>query len=85
MIMIADPSKPFEFTPKGTPRRGKILADYEEEIEAIYSALENMSEVEPPSDWSPENSLQFVTAVVEGILKHGLKPSEDMFEHGCDR
>lgn len=85
MILVASPSKAFVFTPKGTPRRAKIIADYEREIEGVYDALEEMSEYEAPSDWSSENTLRFVTTVVEGVLKHAVKESEDIFESGCDR
>lgn len=37
MILVANPAKPFEFTPKGTPRKSKIINEYEVEIEFAYS------------------------------------------------
>ncbi|KAJ7485527.1 acetyl-CoA synthetase-like protein [Mycena latifolia] len=40
MIITASPSKPFEYTPKGTPRRPVTLQLYSSEIEALYSAEE---------------------------------------------
>lgn len=85
MILVANPAKPFSFTPKGTPRRAHIIADYESEIEGIYSAVEEQSQFEPPSEWSPESSLTFVSTVVNSVLKRTTKESEDIFEGGCDR
>ncbi|KAK0470423.1 NRPS-like enzyme [Desarmillaria tabescens] len=35
MILVAKPTKPFEFTAKGTPRRTAILEAYEEQIEIL--------------------------------------------------
>ncbi|KAJ6595668.1 acetyl-CoA synthetase-like protein [Mycena vulgaris] len=40
MIITTSPSKPFEYTPKGTPRRPVALRLYSSEIEALYSAEE---------------------------------------------
>lgn len=85
MILVANPTKPFEFTPKGTPRRAKTIAAYESEINGIYDALEEMTQIEPPSDWSLENSLNFISAVVNGVLKRTARETEDIFEGGCDR
>jgi hypothetical protein len=40
MILTASPSKPFEYTPKGTPRRPVALRLYSSEIEALYRTEE---------------------------------------------
>ncbi|KAJ7276812.1 acetyl-CoA synthetase-like protein [Mycena rebaudengoi] len=40
MIITASPSKPFEYTPKGTPRRPAALRLYSPDIEALYTAEE---------------------------------------------
>lgn len=85
MILVANPTKPFEFTPKGTPRRAQIIATYESEIDQIYAALDEMSQTEPPTDWSPENTLRFVGAVMNSVLKRTISDTEDIFEGGCDR
>jgi hypothetical protein len=82
---VANPSKPFEFTPKGTPKRSKIISNYESEIEGIYNALDEMDQFEPPSEWSEVTSLQFVSSVVNSVLKRSVGESEDIFEGGCDR
>lgn len=85
MILIASPAKPFSFTPKGTPRRAHIITDYESEIEAIYKAVDEQSQFEPPSEWTEESSLTFVSTVVNSVLERTTKESEDIFEGGCDR
>ncbi|KAJ7742651.1 acetyl-CoA synthetase-like protein [Mycena maculata] len=40
MIITASPSKPLEYTPKGTPRRHAALRVYSSEIDALYNAEE---------------------------------------------
>ena len=42
-ILIASPSKPFEYTPKGTPRRPVCLKLYASEIEEVYKDEEDAS------------------------------------------
>lgn len=39
MIILAAPTKPFEYTAKGTPRRNACLKTYEGEIEALYTGM----------------------------------------------
>ncbi|KAK0215206.1 hypothetical protein EDD85DRAFT_798791 [Armillaria nabsnona] len=40
MILVTNPSKPFEFTAKGTLRRGDTLKVYEMEINEIYNVVD---------------------------------------------
>lgn len=40
MVITTSPSKPFEYTPKGTPRRPVTLRLYSTEIKALYDAQE---------------------------------------------
>ncbi|KAF9025142.1 alpha/beta-hydrolase [Hymenopellis radicata] len=42
MILVASPSKPFEYTSKGSLRRGAIIELYHDEIEGIYNAATNI-------------------------------------------
>ncbi len=35
-VILTTPSKPLEYTPKGTPRRAVCLNMYAAEIEAVY-------------------------------------------------
>ena len=39
MIIVSDPAKPLEFTPKGTPRRHASLVLYASDIEALYTLV----------------------------------------------
>ncbi|KAG7097694.1 hypothetical protein E1B28_005019 [Marasmius oreades] len=86
MILIADPVKPFEFTPKGTPRRQATLEAYAEEIEAAYVSVKSSSQTHllPPLKWDSETSLEFVQKVVGKVLKSNVPDDGDLFQYGCD-
>ena len=95
MILVASASKPLSYTVKKTARRGVILKDYNEEIEAIYRAVEDSSNTNIPipsgssSDggWTLEESLKFVRDVVHSIMTgaESLGDEDDFFGFGCDR
>lgn len=86
MILIANPSKPFSYTPKGTVRRAPVIKDYEEEIDALYDAVDNsaQSATEPPVHWDDKSANLFTRAVVEKLITVPLKDEDDIFQHGCD-
>ncbi|OSX58884.1 hypothetical protein POSPLADRAFT_1059977 [Postia placenta MAD-698-R-SB12] len=86
MILIANPSKPFSYTPKGTVRRAPVIKDYEEEIDALYDAVDNsaQSATEPPVHWDDKSANSFTRAVVEKLITVPLKDEDDIFQHGCD-
>ena len=69
MIIVTSPTKPFQFTVKGLPRRNIILQEYHDEIEALYKEVEEsaQSEFTPPAQWDKSSTLQFVRAVVESL------------------
>lgn len=85
MILVSSPHKPFLYTPKGAVKRTPILQDYEAEIDALYNTLDQMNSVDSPSDWTPENSLPFIRAVVNGVMKSPAGDTDDIFNAGCDR
>ena len=85
MILVSDPSKPFPYTGKGTVRKAKVIEDYGPEIEALYNALEERTQIQPPYVWNSESSSQLINAVVEEVLKRAIHRTEDIFEAGCDR
>jgi hypothetical protein len=85
MILVTSPSKPFTYTGKGTVRKAKVIEDYDPEIETLYNTLEEMTQIDPPSEWTTETSFKLVQSVVENILKRQIKDMEDLFEAGCDR
>lgn len=87
MIIVASPSKPFAYTAKNTARRQAIIADYDPEIEALYSAVEEttQADIAPPRTWDLPEATGFVRDVVTRVLKHSLQDSDDFFQKGCDR
>ena len=87
MILVADPLKPFQFNAKGLLRRGIILDDYKDEIEALYEEVENSarSDVDPPATWDLNSTLAFVRAVVESTLRRPIPDDADIFRNGGDR
>ncbi|KAI0758786.1 acetyl-CoA synthetase-like protein [Fomes fomentarius] len=87
MIMVTKPSKPLEYTAKGTPRRQICIKAYDEEIDALYKRIEESSQVDtpPPRDWAPETIRIYVTEVVRKVMKNvAVKDSDDLFQQGCD-
>lgn len=88
MIMVTDPSKPLEYTAKGTPRRQVCIAAYEKEIDALYKRVEESSQVDipPPRDWTSESTHEYIGSVVRNIMKNDeVKDMDDLFQQGCDR
>lgn len=87
MILVADKSKPFEFTPKGTPRRQAVLNAYSAEIDAAYEAVKQSSQTHlaAPVQGELSNSLHFVREAVEKILTNTVEDNDDLFQNGCDR
>ncbi|KAF9812923.1 hypothetical protein IEO21_05878 [Rhodonia placenta] len=86
MILIAKPSKPFSYTHKGTVRRAPAIKDYEEEINALYDAVDSSSQsaMEPPAHWDDKSAASFIRTVVEKLVAVLLKDEDDIFQHGCD-
>jgi hypothetical protein len=87
MIIVTSPEKPLELTAKGSIRRNICLAKYDSEIEELYMAVEDSSQSgpQPPAEWTPESTLDFVEAVVHKVTEQHLDVNDDLFQHGCDR
>ncbi|KAI0357816.1 acetyl-CoA synthetase-like protein [Trametes cingulata] len=86
MILVASPSKPFQFNVKGLPRRAIILAQYQEEIEALYREVEEsaQSDLRRPETWDASSTLSFIRAVVEHTLDRSIPDDADIFRNGGD-
>ncbi|KAJ3572833.1 hypothetical protein NP233_g2821 [Leucocoprinus birnbaumii] len=86
MILVTNPKKPLEFTPKGTPRRQVCLKSYSAEIDALYDAVKDSSQTEIPipEAWTAENAVAFVSAVVRRVIRHPITDDQDFFQQGCD-
>ena len=82
MILVTAPSLPFQYTPKGTPRRQFILTEYANYIAELYKrVLEESSstarEIKPPGSWdSLDECLEFVSGVVKKSMGKGLKTTD---------
>lgn len=87
MIIVSKPSKPFQYTAKSTARRQAIINNYAEEIITLYDVVADstQSNIPPPIEWDLIATLDFVRSVVNRVLYQGVKDSEDIFQHGCDR
>lgn len=87
MILVADPSKPFQYTPKGTPRRQIILDAYEEEVGRGYDAIEELwqPDIPLPQIFTLDTTLNFTLTTIEKIMGRLLTSDEDIFQNGCDR
>lgn len=87
MIIVTDPSKPFEYTPKGNPRRHVSVALYEDEINNVYATVtaQGSSGPPPPATWNETSAMEYVRTLVGQVLKNKVGDEDDLFEFGCDR
>ncbi|KAF8990836.1 hypothetical protein BDQ17DRAFT_1433510 [Cyathus striatus] len=86
MILVATPSKPFQYTAKSTARRQSIIIEYSKEIEELYETVEasTQSNILPPIQWDIVSTTAFVRLVVNKVLIHGVSDDDDIFQNGCD-
>ena len=86
MILVTHPDKPFQFNAKALPRRGVILKEYNDEIEALYKEVESstQSDFAPPVTWDAASNLDFVRTVVQSTLRRPLADDADIFRNGGD-
>ncbi|KAA1471161.1 acetyl-CoA synthetase-like protein [Dentipellis sp. KUC8613] len=86
MILVTHPSKPLEYTAKGTPRRQHSLKLYGQEINALYDAVAEASQTDlvPPSVWTADATEKFVRTVVGRVMKVPVNEEDDLFQSGCD-
>lgn len=87
MITVSRPSKPFAYTAKGTPRRHVIIRMYEDEVSALYDAVEQSTQkdIDAPTSWEYDETLDFVRIAILSVLAHPVTDEDDIFQHGCDR
>ncbi|CDO77413.1 hypothetical protein BN946_scf184857.g20 [Trametes cinnabarina] len=86
MILITSPSKPFQLNIKGLPRRKIMVAEYDDEIEALYRQVEEsaQADLQTPTSWDEEDTLAFVRAVVNRTLRISIEDDADIFRSGGD-
>ncbi|KAI0743094.1 acetyl-CoA synthetase-like protein [Daedaleopsis nitida] len=87
MILVTKPSKPFQYTAKGTPRRHICLNDYAEEVDEVYKRVEESSQVDvkAPAEWTEDTTREYVSEVVKRVLEvENINDQDDLFQLGCD-
>ncbi|KAJ7193924.1 hypothetical protein GGX14DRAFT_378403 [Mycena pura] len=86
MIIVPKPEKPFTYTAKMTVRRQTVIADYEDEIAALYETVEQSASLNIPPlvQWDASSILDFVRDVVHNVMPTEIGDDEDIFQHGCD-
>ncbi|KAJ6538456.1 hypothetical protein DFH09DRAFT_1368847 [Mycena vulgaris] len=87
MIVLAKPSRPFQVTAKGTPRRQAILDDYTQDIDAAYTAFDNGAPSAVPQARG-EISMNDALEIVRGHVRTNVGPSisdqDNIFDAGAD-
>ncbi|KAJ8490029.1 hypothetical protein ONZ45_g13352 [Pleurotus djamor] len=86
LIIVASPSKPFQYTAKGTPRRHLIINAYADEINGAYAAVEESSQEDLviPGAFTYNECLGFVRNVVGKVMRQLPSDEDDFFQNGCD-
>ncbi|KAF8192961.1 putative aminoadipate reductase [Pholiota molesta] len=88
MILIASPDKPLPRAGKGTVMKKAAVAEYEKEIDEIYSIVEGAAKADaviPPPSWSVEDVASWLTSQVEEIHSgRKFSTSADLFDQGID-
>ncbi|EIN09240.1 acetyl-CoA synthetase-like protein [Punctularia strigosozonata HHB-11173 SS5] len=66
--------------------RHGVLAEYVDEIDSAYAALEESTqlEIQAPASWSDNTAMLFLRSLVKNVLKQDISDEEDLFEYGCD-
>ncbi|KAJ7697660.1 hypothetical protein B0H17DRAFT_1130264 [Mycena rosella] len=83
---VAKPDKPFTYTAKMGVRRQAIIANYEEEIAALYDGVEQSAALDIPLllNWNTSLILNFVCDAIHNVMAARLGDDDNMFQHGCD-
>ncbi|KAJ7918834.1 hypothetical protein B0H13DRAFT_2187284 [Mycena leptocephala] len=87
MIVLATPSRPFQVTAKGTPRRQAILEDYAQDIDTAYVSFDRAA---PPTsaqvdrEISVNDALEIVRGHVHTNVGPNISDHDNIFEAGAD-
>ncbi|KAF8195302.1 hypothetical protein K438DRAFT_1968611 [Mycena galopus ATCC 62051] len=86
MILVAKPEKPFTYTAKMTVRRQAVIADYDDEITALYDTVEETAalNIPPLVDWNAKSIRDFVRNAILSVLETHVTDDDDIFQYGCD-
>ncbi|KAF8162196.1 hypothetical protein K438DRAFT_1731291 [Mycena galopus ATCC 62051] len=87
MIVLATPSRPFQVTAKGTPRRQAILEDYAQDIDAAYDAFNRVPAPAGPQvhgTISVNDALEIVRGQVHTNVGPSISDNANLFDAGAD-
>ena len=89
MIVLAAPSRPFQITAKGTPRRHAVLESYAQDIDAAYAAFENgpapSAGSQARGEISIHDALEIVREQVHSNIGPNIPDDANIFDVGADR
>lgn len=84
-IGLASKIKPFKTTPKGTVMRRAVLADYEKEIDMIYSASEDDLTISLPENLDQASITTYTRQIVTHVLgSSNFVDHQDLYTAGLD-
>ncbi|TDL22742.1 acetyl-CoA synthetase-like protein [Rickenella mellea] len=89
MIIVTDPARLLQFTPKGTLRKKMALGEYAAEIDQLYYNTESKKRGQAddllrPKSWDEEGCLTFARIVVGSVLRQPVRDDDDIFLYGAD-
>lgn len=86
MILVANSTKTFDYTLKGTPRRHSILAAHQAEIDTAYVEFESASAytIAGPSEWDLGSVVNWTQDLLQCVLRCPVPCDTDVFWLGCD-
>jgi hypothetical protein len=88
MIVLATPSRPFQVTAKGTPRRQAILEDYAQDIDTAYVAFDRAAaptSAQVHREISVNDALEIVRGHVHTNVGPNIFDHDNIFDAGADR
>ncbi|KAJ7122205.1 hypothetical protein C8R44DRAFT_705178 [Mycena epipterygia] len=87
MIVLAVPSRPFQVTAKGTPRRQAIIEDYAQDIDVAYAAFDRAApttSTQARGEISMDDALEIVRGHVHTNVGPGISDPDNIFDAGAD-
>ncbi|KAF9895335.1 hypothetical protein FE257_000239 [Aspergillus nanangensis] len=84
-VRLSSPEKLFKLTPKGTTQRHTVNNDYKDEINAIYSELEEETAEPLPTTTDIDSLTEYVSHTVAALLgREDISHEEDLYSAGLD-
>ncbi|KAI5992475.1 hypothetical protein EDD15DRAFT_2168052 [Pisolithus albus] len=86
MILVANLTKMFDYTLKGTPRRHSIIAAHQAEIDAAYNEFELAPTytIQGPCEWDVDSIIHWTQNLLQSVLCRLVPLDTDVFLLGCN-